>query len=435
MKIAIFGLGYVGMTSAVCLAQLGHKVTGIEISPEKVALIAAGRSPILEPGVEELLTAQVASGDVNVTADAEEGLRDAEAVLVAVGTPSRTDGSIDDGQLVSVISDIGRVRAKMNRTIPILVRSTALPESHNRAMEALSSAAPGQALSYCVHPEFLRAGQAVRDFHEPPKIVFGITDQSVNRICAALYPGIEAPTTITDPMTAALVKYADNVFHAVKITYTNEISQFASANGVDARRVLDLVVQDKKLNISPYYMRPGFAFGGSCLPKDLRAALSWGRRAGIELPMLEHVLPSNRRQIDLAFERILDSGAKTIGLFGLAFKANTDDVRESPLVALVEALIGKGRELRIYDPALIIERMIGKNRVFALSALPHLNNLLVPSADEVVKESELIVLSRAFGDLDMTELPWRPTQKILDLSGEGDLLNLPAMVDGLYWNK
>jgi GDP-mannose 6-dehydrogenase len=355
-------------------------------------------------------------------------------VLVCVGTPSNVHGALDDTHLLGVVAEIAQARHRLGRVLPIFIRSTALPDTHRRAIELVREHAPGQQPAYCVHPEFLRAGQAVADFHDPPKIVFGISDYRARAPAEHLYPGISAPTSFTDPMTASLVKYADNILHAVKVTYTNEVSMLAKSNGVDARQVLDLVCQDTKLNISTYYMRPGFAFGGSCLPKDLRAALAWARQNAVSIPMLEHVLTSNQLQIDMAVRRLLASEARSIGLLGLAFKPDTDDLRESPLVTMAETLHGKGRIVRIYDPALQIERMVGQNRRFALQLLPHLAEMMVESPSDLVSQADAVVVARRFPSLSLGALPWRPNQFVLDLDGRSEITVGPAELEGLYWD-
>ena len=434
MKIVIFGLGYVGTTSAVGLAQLGHDIIGVDVNPEKVALVNAGTSPIFEPGVPELLVEATAAKRLRATSDGSSAVAGADAAFVCVGTPSNNHGAIDDTHLGHVVMEIAAARHRSGRMIPIFIRSTALPETHARCMQWITEETSGQRPFYCVHPEFLRAGQAIADFKNPPKIVFGVSDDSVRTFAKQLYPGIDAPTTFTDPMTAALVKYADNIFHAVKITYTNEISMFAKANGVDARRVLDLVCQDVKLNLSSYYMRPGFAFGGSCLPKDLRAALAWSCQNMLNFPMLEQILASNERQVDRLVSRIFGSKARSAGLFGLAFKGGTDDLRESPLVTVAETLRGKGFAVSIYDPALRIERMIGRNKTFALQALPHLTEMVVDAPDSLVRKSEIVVLARPFPEVSWKTLPWDPKQMIFDLDGRIDLSGISARVEGLYWD-
>ena len=331
MKIAIFGLGYVGSTNAACLSKLGHSVIGVDVNEAKVALLASGQSPIVEPMVPELIAQGRAAGLVRATSSADMALQDADAAIVCVGTPSRSDGAIEPRFLQRVILEIAEVRRRIGRTIPIFVRSTSLPSVH-RALIAILQDAVGasQPIAYCVHPEFLREGQAVDDFFYPPKIIYGITDDSVRDVIARLYPNIEAPTEILSTDASALVKYADNCFHAVKVTFANEMGLLAASFGVDAREIMRVFCLDTKLNISPRYLSPGLPFGGSCLPKDVRAVNAWSREQQMPLPMLDQVMRSNALQLDAIVERLASSGARKIGVFGLAFKDDTDDLRESP---------------------------------------------------------------------------------------------------------
>jgi len=434
MQITIFGLGYVGTTSMACLAELGHTVVGVDVNTEKVALVNAGSSPVFEPGVAEIISNHRATGQVRATTDIVSGLENSDAVLICVGTPSLPSGSLDSSQLMKVIEEITAYRLETGRTIPFIVRSTALPAIHGAAIAQIERAlGKKQCAAYCVHPEFLREGQAIDDFMNPPKIIFGCTDEAAQSICRDLYPGIDVDGTFTDPKTAGLVKYADNCFHAVKVTFANEVGMLAKAQGVDARKVMEIFCQDTKLNLSSYYLRPGFAFGGSCLPKDLRAVLAWGRQNAVSVPMLENVLPSNTLQTQRVIERILATGVRNIGLFGLAFKDNTDDLRESPMVTLAEGLLGKGLSVRIYDPALSVGRMVGTNRIFALSSLPHLAEMLHDCAEDVVRNSDIVILARAFPSLDWASMPWRESHQVLDLQGAGTIYEAEVHTDGIYW--
>jgi GDP-mannose 6-dehydrogenase len=435
MKISVFGLGYVGGTSLACLAELGHEVIGVDVNPDKVAMVNEGQSPVFEPGVSELLSKHRQAGAVRATADHAAAVAETEVCLVCVGTPSTIHGALDDRHLINVVTQIGEVRKSTGRVNGILVRSTALPAIHRHLMTLLRERIGGdQPLAYCVHPEFLRTGRAIYDFMNPAKIVFGCSDEVAAETCRQLYPGINATVTFTDPMTAAMVKYADNCFHAVKVTFANEIGMLCKAMRVDSRKVMELFCQDTKLNISSYYLRPGFAFGGSCLPKDVRAAMAWSRQNMVTLPMLDHVLTSNDIQISRLLGRILEDNVRSVGVFGLAFKEGTDDVRESPMVTLSEHLIGKGRKVVVYDPYLSIARMVGSNLSFALRALPHLASILVDDPAEVVKGSELVIISRNFKEINWTDLPWREEQLVLDVIGTGECTGIDAKVEGLYWD-
>lgn len=434
LKISIFGLGYVGGTTMACLAELGHEILGVDINADKVATVNEGRSPVFEPGVSDLLAKHRQRGAVHATTDARQAVAGSEACLVCVGTPSKPTGELDDRHLVKVVGQIADVRQRIGQPKPILVRSTALPEHHQRLMELIRRRLGGsQPLAYAVHPEFLRAGQAVRDFMNPPKIIFGCSDEVAVKACDRLYPGIDIPATHTDPMTAALVKYADNCFHAVKVTFANEIGMLAKICGVDSRELMNLFCMDTKLNLSDKYLRPGLAFGGSCLPKDLRAAVAKAKLDMMALPMLEHVLTSNQFQVARLIDRVLDGPVRSVGLFGLAFKQGTDDVREAPLVTIAETLYGKGKTVRVYDPALLVTRMIGSNLNYAMSALPHLARMLVTDAAALVGDSDVVIVSRDFPEIDWAALPWRDDQRVFDLFGGDSLSGIKARIEGLYW--
>ncbi len=432
--ISIIGLGYVGVTSMACLSQMGHEVVGVDVNADKVDLVNAGKSPIEEPEVPQLIASGVRSGRLSATMDASSAISRADAVFVCVGTPSLPNGDINTSFLDQVMNTIAQVRRKTGRCIPVFVRSTALPSVHRSLIAVLDKAiGDSQPIAYCVHPEFLREGQAVYDFNNPPKTVYGCTDDKVARTAAGLYPDIDDEDIITDPMTAALVKYADNCFHAVKVTFGNEIGQVCKAFGIDSREVMDIFCKDTKLNISSKYLRPGMPFGGSCLPKDLRGIASWCRRNALSLPMLENVNESNKRQIDQITSSILKTGKKRIGLIGLAFKDNTDDLRESPMVAIAENLSGKGREVQIYDPVLNPDRLVGSNQNFALSALPHLARMMVKDHAKLVEDNEVVILAQARAVESFADLPWRSDHIIFDLVGLEDYNGMEGVVKGLYW--
>lgn len=433
MRIAVLGLGYVGATSMACLAKLGHAVIGVDVSAVKVALVDAGESPILEPQVPELLAEAHAAGRVSATTDSEAAIADADALLVCVGTPSRPNGSVDSRYLQQVVRTIAGVRVREGRAIPIFVRSTGLPSIHNELIDILIAEVPGQPPAYCVHPEFLREGQAVADFFDPPKIVFGPTDDTVGALCAQLYPGIDAPTVTVAPAVAAMVKYADNCFHAVKVTFGNEIGVLAQTFGVDAREVMDIFCLDTKLNISTKYLRPGMPYGGSCLPKDLRSVVSWARQNSLSIPMLEHVSHSNESQVQHILAQISRTERSHVGIVGLAFKDNTDDLRESPMVAVAEHLLGKGRAVKVFDDHLSPDDLVGANRTFALASLPHLANMLVADCKTLVAQSDVVIIARDIGRERFAAMPWRPDQVIFDLVGLSADSGVKGHICGLYW--
>lgn len=432
--IAVLGLGYVGATSMACLAKLGHKVIGVDVNEDKVALVNRGESPIHEPEIPELMRSGFDADLISATLDAREAISQADICSISVGTPSRPNGSVDTAFLNQVIETVAEVRRETGRCIPVFVRSTSLPAIHRDLIALLDEKLErSQPTAYCVHPEFMREGQAVFDFFNPPKIVFGCTDAEAERFTEGLYPGIEAPTVTGSPETAALVKYADNCFHALKVTFANEIGVLSHSFGVDAREVMDIFALDTKLNISSKYLKPGMPYGGSCLPKDLAGVVTWARQSSISLPMIEHISQSNDAQIQQIIAQILATDAKSIGFLGLAFKDNTDDLRESPMVAIVEHLIGKGRDIQVYDNNLVPDDLVGANRRFALDSLPHLEKILVSDCPSVIADSELVVVTRLGLDVDLAALPWRREQTVFDLVGLPCDMQISANIRGLYW--
>lgn len=394
MKITLFGMGYVGVTTAACFAKDGHHVTGVELSEAKVALLNAGESPIVEKDVGELVRAGVQAGRLRATTSVAEGLADAEIAVVCVGTPSRADGGLDTSYLVRVAREIGTVAAARGAGPKplVVVRSTVFPGTvRAQVLPILRETCGADAPPVVFHPEFLREGSSVEDFFAPPKIVVGEERPGVGAPLLTLYTGIDAPRFVTSIETAEMVKYADNAFHAAKVTFANEIGQLAQAAGVDSREVMEIFCADTKLNVSPRYLRPGFAFGGSCLPKDLRALTYVGKQRDVNTPMLGAVMGSNRAHIDHAIERIMGSGIRKVGMVGLSFKKGTDDLRESPLVELAERLLGKGLRLAIHDEHVRINRLVGRNRAYVDQFLPHLASLLVGDEAEV-ERCDLLVL-------------------------------------------
>ena len=436
MRISVFGLGYVGTVGCGCLAELGHAVVGVDVCEAKVDLVRHGKSPVTERDLPDLLQRAVAAGRLTATADPTAAVHKSEVAMISVGTPSTPSGGITTTYLKQVCRQIGEaLRPQSQDFFTVMVRSTCLPAVHRelqQMLEQFSGRTIGETLGYVCHPEFLREGAAVRDFFEPPKIVFGASDEPSRAKCGLLYPGIEAPTFFVDPDEAALVKYADNCFHAAKVTFANEIGMLCRQFGVDSHAVMNIFCQDERLNISPRYLTPGAAFGGSCLPKDLRAILDTGRQSALALPMLSGVLESNRTQIDQLLSRILGPERNPVGIVGLAFKEGTDDVRESPMVAVVEQLSGKGHAVRIFDPSLSVESMIGGNRSFALQSIPHLADLLTDNLQEIVVDSQVVVVSHRLAPEAWSGIEWKKNQRVIDL------VNIPALhsaprYEGLYW--
>lgn len=385
MNISVFGLGYVGVVTAGCLAKEGHRVFGVDVSPQKVEQINAGQSPIIEDQIDELIRNARKADLLSATSDAAAAIRQSDIAVVCVGTPSASNGSLSTKYVETVIAQIGSLISNRKNRLLVVVRSTLLPGAMRSLilplLEKASGGVAGDKFEVAFHPEFLREGTSVKDFYNPPKIVVGERVPGAADPLMDLYRNIAAPVFRVSYEAAEMVKYCDNIFHAVKITFANEIGQFCQAHGVDSREVMQIFCSDTKLNLSPRYLRPGFAFGGSCLPKDLRAFLYAARAHDVETPMLAGVLPSNKGQIERVAHAILQTGIRKVGFCGLAFKPGTDDLRESPLVALAEILTGKGIELRIHDAFVHVTRLVGGNKAYVEQTLPHLARLLVESPD------------------------------------------------------
>lgn len=435
MRVSIFGLGYVGAVTAACLAARGHEVVGVDVAQSKVDLINSGQSPIIEPGLEELTAQMVQSGRLNATTSFEQAIAQTDIALVCVGTPSSERGSLDTQYVERVMGQIGQALVGRARPFLIVLRSTVLPGTSRQRVLPILERATGRPLGdgydLLYHPEFLREGSSLRDFERPAEIVIGEARPGTAEPLMSLYNGITAPRFVTSLEGAEMIKYANNAFHAVKITFANEIGQVCQSLGIDSREVMQMFVADTQLNISPAYLRPGFAFGGSCLPKDLRALTYFARHRDIGLPLLESTLASNQAQIEAVFKRIEARRIRRVGMIGLAFKPHTDDLRESPLVMLAERLLGKGYELSIYDPEVQAARLVGGNLAYVEQHLPHLSRLLLPNLGDLAG-CELLVLGHPLDD--QTLIPaWLDDGKVLiDLAGKGERPNHPNF-EGLYW--
>ncbi len=396
MKVSVFGLGYVGSVSAACLAARGHEVVGVDVNPTKVDLMARGQAPVVEERIGELTAEVVGTGALRATTDVAEAIATTEISLVCVGTPSAANGSLSTAYLERVAEQIGSVLAGIDRWHTVVFRSTMLPGTCTELLipilEKASGKTAGVDFGVAVNPEFLREGTSVKDFFDPPKTVIGELDATSADQVAAMYEGLPGEVFRVPIAVAEMTKYADNSFHGMKIAFANELGAICHALGVDSHKVMDVFLADRKLNVSPAYLRPGFAFGGSCLPKDLRGLVYAARRADVSVPLLSHVLPSNEEQLKRAFELVTASGRRRIGLFGLSFKPGTDDLRESPLVELAERLLGKGYDLRIYDANVALSRLVGANRDYIEGRLPHLGDLLSNSVDDVLAHAEVCVV-------------------------------------------
>jgi GDP-mannose 6-dehydrogenase len=404
MKVSVFGLGYVGCVSAACLATMGHEVIGVDVSPVKIELVTSGRATVVEERIGDLTAAAVQSGALRAISDVEEAIAATEVSLICVGTPSAPNGSLSTSYLERVAQQIGEALAAISHHHTVVVRSTMLPgtclEILLPTLEKFSGKVAGVDFGVAVNPEFLREGTSVRDFFDPPKTVIGEYDAASGDVVARLYEGLPGELFRVPIPVAEMIKYADNSFHALKIGFANELGAICRALGVDSYAVMDVFLSDRKLNISPAYLRPGFAFGGSCLPKDLRGLVYAARRADVSVPILEHILPSNEDHLRRAFDAIAATGKRRIGLFGLSFKPGTDDLRESPLVELAERLMGKGYDVRIYDANVTLSRLLGANQEYIESRLPHVGDLLSNSIDSVLEHAEVCVV----GSTDSTVL-------------------------------
>jgi len=396
MRISIFGLGYVGCVSAACLAKAGHEVVGVDINPDKVAILAAGRSPVVEGDLAEIIAEAVTSGSLRAIGDAAEAIASTELSLVCVGTPSNPNNSLNLDYVGRVCESIAAAVAEKGEPHIVCVRSTMVPGSAEQvvmpSLEKGFGGPLGDTLRVAVNPEFLREGSAVYDFFNPPKTVVGADDEGVADAVVALYEGIEAPVIKTSVKTAEMVKYVDNMFHALKIGFANEVGTIGKAVGVDSHEVMRIFCEDRKLNISPAYLKPGFAFGGSCLPKDLRAILYKGRTLDLDLPLLSSILPANDMQLERAVRLVLDQGKKRLGFLGMSFKPGTDDLRESPLVRLIEACLGKGYDIRILDRNVNLARLVGANKAYIENEIPHISRLMTENLEEVVAFAEVLVV-------------------------------------------
>jgi len=396
MKISVFGLGYVGSVSAACLAAQGHQVVGVDVNQTKVDLMSQGKAPVVEERIGELTTEVVASGALRATTDVAEAIVASEISLICVGTPSAANGSLSTTYLERVAEQIGGVLAGLDRWHTVVFRSTMLPGTCTDLLipilEKESGKTAGVDFGVAVNPEFLREGSSVKDFFDPPKTVIGELDARSADQVALMYTGLPGEIFRVPIAVAEMAKYADNCFHGLKIAFANELGAISRALGVDSHKMIDVFLADTKLNISPAYLRPGFAFGGSCLPKDLRGLVYAARRADVAVPLLSHVLPSNEEHLKRAVELVTATGKRKVGLFGLSFKPGTDDLRESPLVELAERLLGKGYDLKIYDSNVALSRLMGANREYVEGRLPHLADVLTNDVDEVFAHAEVCVV-------------------------------------------
>lgn len=437
MKVSVFGLGYVGAVSAGCLAKEGHSVIGVDPNQTKVDIINSGQTPIIEDQIGDILRDAVQDGILRATVSAEEAVLESDISLVCVGTPSKSNGSLDLTYVERVCGEIGAVLKGKDEFHVVVIRSTILPGSMRSvvipALESGSGKVAGVDFGVCNNPEFLREGTSVYDFYNPPKTVIGESDPKSGEMLASLYADIDAPLIRTEMEVAEMVKYADNNWHAVKVAFANEIGAICKEVGIDSHKVMDIFCQDTKLNISKYYLKPGFAFGGSCLPKDVRALTYKANRLGVDLPLLSNVLRSNRRHIERGLSLIMDKGNRKVGFLGFSFKAGTDDLRESPLVAVIEQLIGKGYELSLYDRNVNTAKLLGANRDYIMNRIPHISKLMVGDIDSVLEHAETIVIGNNSPEFKNIGSRIRPGQVVVDLVRITEPSPENGAIDGICW--
>jgi GDP-mannose 6-dehydrogenase len=437
LRISVFGLGYVGTVSAGCLAQDGHEVVGVDPVQTKVDLINDGRSPIIEAEISEMIASNVKLGRLRATSDPVQAVRETDLSFVCVGTPSQANGNLDLRYIRRICEQVGaELKSKAERHT-VVIRSTILPGTMHKivlpVLEEFSGKKAGVDFGVCHNPEFLREGSAVRDFNEPPKTVIGELDQASGEVLVSLYQKLHAPLIRTNLETAEMVKYVDNSWHALKIGFANEIGNLCKSFTVDSHEVMKIFCQDRKLNISAAYLQPGFAFGGSCLPKDLRALSYQAKMHDLELPILMSILVSNEMQVSRGLRLIMENGHKRVGILGFSFKAGTDDLRESPVIEVVERLLGKGYDLRIYDKNVNVASLVGANRDFILNRIPHISRLMVKDVEAVMDHAETIVIGTKDPDFEDVPKRLRADQRLVDFVRISEQRSGNGNYDGICW--
>ena len=417
--ISVFGLGYVGCVLAACLAEHGHEVIGVDVNPMKVEMVNRGESPVIEAGLGELIRKNVSASTLKATQDGEWAILNSELSFICVGTPSNGNGSLNTDYVTRVCEDIASGLAKKDTFHIIVVRSTLLPGSTEELIQPLLEECSGKTggvdFGLGFNPEFLREGTSIQDFFQPPYTVIGADDERVVEAVKQVYSMVEAPTVVVPIKVAEMVKYVNNAFHALKVTFANEIGTICKQQNIDSHQVMEIFCMDRKLNLSPYYLKPGFAFGGSCLPKDLRALLYHSHKFDMHLPVLEAILPSNDLRINQAYQLIRQTGHKKIGVLGLSFKEGTDDLRESPLVELIEHLVGKGYQVKVYDKNVSLSKLHGANRAYIEHEIPHISQLMSESIEDVLDQSDVVVLGNKNEGYSKISEKLRKDHKVIDL--------------------
>ncbi|HZQ21082.1 MAG TPA: nucleotide sugar dehydrogenase [Terriglobales bacterium] len=437
MKISVFGLGYVGTVSAGCLADDGHEVIGVDPVQTKVDLINGGQTPIVEADIGEVISETTKSGRLRAVSDPGKAIHATELSFVCVGTPSQANGNLDLHYIRRICEQIGKALEHKAARHTVVIRSTVLPGTMRDivipVLEEFSKRKAGIDFGVCHNPEFLREGTAVRDFKEPPKTVIGELDEAGGSLLAKLYEKLDAPLIRTSLEVAEMVKYVDNCWHALKIGFANEVGNISKVLGIDAHQVMKIFCQDRKLNISPAYLLPGFAFGGSCLPKDLRALTYKARSKDLHLPILSAILPSNEMQVNRGLQLIMEKGHKRIGVLGFSFKSGTDDLRESPVIEVIERLLGKGYELRIYDRNVNVASLVGANRDFILNRIPHISRLMVDRVDDVLDYAQTVVIGNKDPDFQTVLEKLRDGQSLVDFVRITEHRSSNGKYDGICW--
>ncbi len=437
MRIAVFGLGYVGCVSAACFAKEGHQVIGVDVNSEKVNIINDGKSPIVEPGLDEVIQEVVAGGKLRATTDYQEAVSQSDISLICVGTPSQKNGNVSLEYIYRVAEQIGEAIRTIDHYHVVVIRSTVPPGTLEKALSIIaekSGKTIGEHFGGASNPEFLREGTALKDFYDPPYTIIGEFDQKSGNLLEQVYSFLNAPLVRTDVRVAELVKYANNVFHALKVAFANEIGTICKAHQVDSHKLMDIFVMDTKLNISSYYLKPGFAFGGSCLPKDVRALTYQAKSLDLELPLIASIMRSNREHIRRAVDMVLSHGNKRVGVLGLSFKGNTDDLRESPMVDVVETLIGKGYDIRIYDRNVNLARLFGANKEYINKKIPHISRLMVDRVEDILDFAEILIIGNKNAEFVKLVEQLDSRYIVIDyVRIVKDLQKLKVRYDGLCW--
>lgn len=438
MRISIFGLGYVGCVSAACMGQDGHTIIGVDVNPVKVDSITSGRSPIIEPGLDDLIASGIEAGRISGTTDGQSAVFNTDISIICVGTPSNENGSLNLKYIENVCREIGMALAKKEDYHVVVVRSTVVPgtvrEKLIPILEHYSQKHAGQDFGVCMNPEFMRESSAIADYYNPSHVIIGSIDEKSGDLLQPVYEKVNSPAVRTTLETAEMVKYADNAFHALKVTFGNEIGSFCKAHGINGQEIMQIFCQDTHLNISPVYLRPGYSFGGSCLPKDLRALMYRAKEKDVDMPVMSSILPSNNRHTQRGIQIVERLGrGRKIGMLGLSFKADTDDVRESPMITMLETLIGRGFNIHVFDEFVDPDRLIGANREFLLRELPHIVSIMRKPVESLVVESDILIVTNTSETYRKALDTMRADQILIDLIGIRDSHTIRGIYEGICW--